>query len=592
MKKFTLFLFVFSLCSAFFTSNVYAEDVEINKKNFPDSEFRNYVKNNFDTNNDNILNDNEAANVTVLPVGFTYSITSDDYGKVSVTQSNSSFPGEISDFTGIKYFVNLETFSYQNNELDELDFSKNLELKALFCNNTKLSDLDLEKNTKLQYLDCSNNKIKNLDLEANKKLLYLDCSNNKIKDLDLYEVKDIKSRDVRLSGDVWVSVDVKISGDPNPLVYLKCDQNNINAISLIDLDKNLLWLKCDHNQIKGKFFASDSENLLWLECDNNQIKELDLSNKKLRYLKCDNNVMTELDAGLCRQLEKLICDNNKIKDFSLPRNNNKFVYLSCSSNDIENMDKVPNSLEYIDFSKNRIDDYYFLKKGISLKTINSSNNKIGEVDLSALTALEVFYCDNNALPDISFVNNPSIKTFSGLSQKVYGQKVSNSKSNKDYPYEFDFSTLISRKGEVSRINDISVTRSDNSSIKSERNSDNLGTLLLAEKPAYIKYKYTPNAPFKDNYLEVTLFFEDAPKNNDYGSGNDDNNGSNSGNNNNNDANNNDNSNNNNNDSNNNNDDNDEHLYYDYDGGSGGGCNSGFIPGIIALSLLGVLKKKK
>ena len=560
MKKFALFLFSWFLCSALFPFNVYAENVEINKKNFPDAEFRTYVKNNFDKNNNNVLEDNEAESVTVIPVNFTYSITSDDYGKISITQSNSSLPEEISDFTGIEYFVNLETFSCQNNELDEEpDLSKNPELKALFCNNTKIQDLDLSKNGKLLYLDCSNNKLKDLDLSADKKLLYLDCSNNKIKDLELYEPGFTTVTQTKLSGDVSVDVKVRVKEPPNPLMYLKCDHNAIKTLDLVDLDENLLWLKCDNNKISGKFSANDGENLLWLECDNNKIKLLELDNRKLCYLKCDNNQITELDAVNCKQLEQLICDNNKIKEFSLPRNANKFVYLSCSSNDIDIMDNVPQSLEYIDCSKNKIDDSYFLKKGVSLKNINCSSNKLGEIDLSNLTLLEVFICDNNCFPDISFANNSLIKTFSGSSQKIYGQKVADNKGNKDYPYEFDLVDIFSRKAVVSRVIDLYAFRTDNSSIKSKIEDS---TILMAEKPAFIQYKYNLGGQLENNYLDVTLFFSEAPKDDNYGA-NDENNED------------------------NNNDDERSSL-----GSSGGGCNSGFISGIFALSLLGVLKKKK
>ena len=569
MKKFTLFLFSLFLYYALFPNNVYAGDVEINNKNFPDAEFRTYVKDNFDTNKDNILDDNEAGNVTVIPVNFTYSITSDDYGKISITQSNSSFAEEISDFTGIKYFVNLETFSCQDNNLDEeLDLSKNTELKALFCNNTKIQELDLSKNEKLLYLDCSNNQLQELNLSKNKKLLYLDCSNNKINDLELYEPGTKKVTVNKLSGDVMVSVDVMVSEDPNPLMYLKCDHNEIDNLSLIDLDEHLLWLKCNDNKLDDKLFANDSENLIWLECDNNKITEVELDNKKLRYLKCSNNKITELDAGSCKQLEQIICDNNKIKDFFLPRRSNLLVYLSCSSNDIDVMDSVPNSLEYIDFSKNKLDDTYFLKRGVSLKNINCSYNKLGEIDLSNSTLLEVFNCDNNFIPDISFANNTLMKTFSGLSQKIYGQKVSDNK-NKNYPYTFDLTDAISKKADLSRVIDISVLSENNTAIKYE--FEDSSTLIFAEKPAFIKYKYNPDGQLKNSYLDVTLFFSEAPQNDNYGTNNEHNDGSN--------------------DNNKNNDNNNENNRFD-GGDSSGGCNSGFISGIIALSLFSVLKKKK
>ena len=94
---------------------------------------------------------------------------------------------------------------------------------------------------------------------------------------------------------------------------------------------------------------------------------------------------------------------------------------------------------------------------------------------------------------------------------------------------------------------------------------------MAEKPAFIKYKYNPVGQLKNSYLDVTLFFSEAPQNDNYGANNENNDGSN--------------------DNNKNNDNNNENNRFD-GGDSSGGCNSGFISGIIALSLFSVLKKKR
>ena len=538
MKKNTLFLLFLPLllfCSAFFPNNVYAAGVSIDITNFPNAAFRTYVKNNFDTNSNDILDDDEAQSVTVLPVGFTYSVTSDDYGKVSITQSNSSFTEAISNFTGIEHFVNLEAFSCQNNALSfDLDLSQNVALKALFCNNTKIKSLDLMNNSELLYLDCSNNQITGiLDLGENKKLLYLDCANNQITDIFFFEPLPSASKDT------------------TPLAYIKCDHNQLKNIDLMLVEQTLLWLKCNDNRIKGldgKFFASDAPNLIWFECDNNQIISLDLDmNRNLRYMKCNNNKLFELDLILSQPLETVICDNNRIRDLYLPRRSTTLVHVSCSSNDIELLDIAPACLQYLDFSKNKVESAHFLTSGTSLKEVNCSDNKLETIDLSKLTLLEIFYCDNNSLVDISFKNNPLLKTFSGSSQKVYGQRVFNN-NDKNYPYAFDLRDVMSSKSDLSRVTDIAVLSADNSAIKYQL--EDAQTLILADKPASIKYKYYFTGQLKNSYLDVTLFFSEAPSGNNYGAGN----GSSI-------------------------------------GGSGGGCNSGFVSGITALSLLIVLKKK-
>ena len=56
-KQFAIFLIIIMLA---FCNQSFA-DVNIDASNFPDDVFRNYVKNNFDKDNDNVLDDDELA---------------------------------------------------------------------------------------------------------------------------------------------------------------------------------------------------------------------------------------------------------------------------------------------------------------------------------------------------------------------------------------------------------------------------------------------------------------------------------------------------------------------------------------------------
>ena len=91
--------------------------VEINATNFPDEKFRAYVKDNFDTNKNNFLSEEEIAKVTKIDVN----------GK------------DIYNLIGIERFT---------------------ALTELRCHNNGLTSLDLSKNKKLTYLRCYRNKIK------------------------------------------------------------------------------------------------------------------------------------------------------------------------------------------------------------------------------------------------------------------------------------------------------------------------------------------------------------------------------------------------------------------------------------------------
>ncbi len=139
-----------------------AESVEINKTNFPDAVFHEYVAACFDTDKNGILSAEEISAVTTIDVP--------DKG--------------ISDLTGIEHFTALETLSCQNNQLTSLDVSNNTVLWHLNCSNNKLITLDVSNNTALESLFCDLNQLTSLDLSNNTVLWHLDCYNNQLTSLD------------------------------------------------------------------------------------------------------------------------------------------------------------------------------------------------------------------------------------------------------------------------------------------------------------------------------------------------------------------------------------------------------------------------
>ena len=90
-------------------SNV--EGIAINEENFPDANFRDYVKTNFDTTADDVLTESERERVKEMDVSWK----------------------EISDLTGISYFTQLTSLNCGVNDLTTLDVSKNTELTTLKC---------------------------------------------------------------------------------------------------------------------------------------------------------------------------------------------------------------------------------------------------------------------------------------------------------------------------------------------------------------------------------------------------------------------------------------------------------------------------
>lgn len=167
MKKFVIFIFVCSLvCLISNPSTLYAASgVAINSSNFPDSTFRSKV-NNFDSNRDGYLSQDEAKNVT----------------SIDVSQLR------LSSLKGIEYFTELTSLDCSYNYITELDLSKNTKLVKVRADNNKYTSLDASALTELQELNtggysCQTVNVKNCtkleSFAAGAAITEIDLSNNK-----------------------------------------------------------------------------------------------------------------------------------------------------------------------------------------------------------------------------------------------------------------------------------------------------------------------------------------------------------------------------------------------------------------------------
>ena len=87
------------------------EGIAINEMNFPDENFRAFVKTNYDTLDDGILSDEEIAAVTDMYCGY---------------QS-------ISDLTGIEYFTSMKNLFCWGNTITSLSIRNNSVIEEIQC---------------------------------------------------------------------------------------------------------------------------------------------------------------------------------------------------------------------------------------------------------------------------------------------------------------------------------------------------------------------------------------------------------------------------------------------------------------------------
>ena len=238
-------VFTFLPFSAFAATDSYGP-VYITDAIVPDETFREYLKQ-FDTNGDN----------TLIPAE-RYAVTEIDVGKKN-----------ISSLVGIQFFPNLEKLYCYDNQLTELDVSKNRALVYLDCYGNKLTSLDVSKNTNLIRLSCFENQLTELDVRQNAKLVNLYCNQNQLTELDVRKNTQLQK--------------------------LYCYSNQLTEL---DVSRNpALWiLSCGINQLT-ELDVSQNPALKYLYCNNNQLTELDVSrNNKIFVLEANNNYLTSLNV--------------------------------------------------------------------------------------------------------------------------------------------------------------------------------------------------------------------------------------------------------------------------------------------------------
>lgn len=152
----------------------------------------------------------------------------------------------ITSLKGIEYFPELKQVCCYNNELTEVDLSKNLDLRKFECAHNKLKTIDVSHNHALEGLGCSHNQLTEIDVSNNPELKNLFVTGNKIQHINLYQ---------------------------NPKLY----ELGVEKCDLKELDL--------HN----------NKALHALYCSGNDFKELNLSqNAKLEVLDCQQTLFSNI----------------------------------------------------------------------------------------------------------------------------------------------------------------------------------------------------------------------------------------------------------------------------------------------------------
>ena len=298
----------------------YAGDgVEINETNFPEEAFRKYLKEKYPKFcEDNILLESEISFINVLVL--------EDKG--------------IKTLKGVEYLRALEELNCRNNQLTDIDLSRNELLVTIHCDGNLLTTLDVSACDSLTFLSCYANQIRGngmdgliaslpqtkQDVTGTLRLLAPTNSNegNLCTEPQAIAAKSHGWQPLFYNEKKWMAyngmgIDINDENFPDESFrtcvaqqYPKFCEDGIlqeSEISFIDVltleDKGI-------RSLQGiEFFQSLKE----LNCRNNSLAAINLkSNRKLATLHCDGNRLTTLDLSACDSLTFLSCYANQIKD--------------------------------------------------------------------------------------------------------------------------------------------------------------------------------------------------------------------------------------------------------------------------------------
>ncbi|WP_461531951.1 T9SS type B sorting domain-containing protein [Sinomicrobium sp.] len=359
---------------------------------------------------------------------------------------------DITDFSGLEAFVNLEIFNAGTNQFPTLPLTTLTALRELhFDRNEVLASLDLSANSELTVLVAKANGMSNvstiptLDLSQNNKLEVLEVYNfenlenfilpnsNTLRDLYIYSDFDI---DIDLSsytnleslylGVGLSTINVTIPSQ-NILKHIRLFGGNMGSLDLssctlletIDLigtdvttiqlppSDQLTEVSISGHRINHPLSFVNCPALTDLEIRSNGGStplELNLSNNALlTRLSLDYNLMEQLDITHNPLLEELSANGNQLNNIDLSQNP-ELETLSLSSNQLTSIDITHNpKLEDVNLSSNEIAPTIDLSQNPLLTSFNAQDNQLASLDISANTELRHLNVSQNLITGNSVI---------------------------------------------------------------------------------------------------------------------------------------------------------------------------------------------
>ena len=359
----------FSLIASNYNDEILESDTNglaINAVHFPDSIFREYVRNHFDLNASGYLGDREIQRVREIEV--------EGLG--------------IKSLQGIEMFLNLHDLLCSGNQLTELDLRENKNLDFLDCSANRLDTLLLS--GVLTSLYCERNQLESLDLDSLPMLTVLSCSNNRLKELDLSANTCLDV--LRCSYNNLVSLDLSRNNGLDVAEYFECVGNK--RVVEVGSDNRF-----DLSTLSG-FDLSRASRWVGAELEGNILK---FNEKQVSYSYYTASVYTDLGTDTVTfslEAENFHPGDQPQPDTGLLVNSENFPDSIFHTYVATVFDKDGNG----ELSDAEIQDATVVNvDGLGIENLEG---------IGFLAALRELYCSNNHLVSLDLTANPQLETLS------------------------------------------------------------------------------------------------------------------------------------------------------------------------------------
>ena len=465
----------------------YEYRVLLNQTNFPDNTFRMFIRNSQTLNPDlnDYLTTDELNNITTLDV------------------SNKN----ISNLQGLQFFTELTSFSCNQTNIPSLDLSANTKLKTLSCafcmsltslnvsncplletvTGSKLSALNLSGKNKLKTLSCSQcTNLQTLNLAnctALQSLSVAGMYGTPLANLNLSGCSGLKTIDCH--GNTSLT-NLNTTGC-NAVTSLDCSDCAISAITIYPALKTL---NCSNNRLTT-LDVSECTALQNLNCSHNQLTidtNAFLENTALVTLDCSYNTkwtsanieslpeLTSLNCNSCAieticlwdlpKFTTLDCGNNAIKEFEIIECPLLTTIGSYTTGHLESIYIENTGMTQLTFNQEPLTSVVILNcnkftslnvtgntslMGITvfqsplIQTINCTNSRLVQLELTDLPALKNLDCSNNELEGlIDLTGCPALETLNLSNNKlIYMPDISECTAIKSLNYSNNFLSIPS-----------------------------------------------------------------------------------------------------------------------------------------------------